>query len=398
MNPGLKALFVHDHTFSLNSSGYVFSSGGLPATTWNRYLKHFSKLTVMGRVSQKIISPDYESQMVLSSSDDVDFVFNDNASNLKSLLTGGGTARKKMARVVSDHDVVISRLTSELGLLAIKEARKQGKPWAVELVDCPWDSYWNYGGLIARFYAPIISLRVKLAMASSSHSLYVTKEFLQKRYPSKNAVSISCSNVEIPDADKAVLQQRKLRIEFSNEKVVFAQVASLTGRFKGIQVALEAVSKIRKYLPGIEYRVLGGGDVEPWLKEAKKFGVDDICFFDGSLPSGEEVYKWLDQADIYIHPSYKEGLPRALIEAMSRGCPAIASKVAGIPELLSEKMMMAAGDSDALAEKMLGLAANKKDQELEAEKNFYIAKGYTAELLNNRRYSFWRKFSQDAIK
>ena len=53
----------------------------------------------------------------------------------------------------------------------------------------------------------------------------------------------------------------------------------------------------------------------------------------GSLPHNE-VFEWLDTIDIYAQPSRQEGLPRALIEAMSRGLPAFGARTGGIPELL----------------------------------------------------------------
>ena len=67
----------------------------------------------------------------------------------------------------------------------------------------------------------------------------------------------------------------------------------------------------------------------------KKYGVEDDVQFMGVMPH-EKVFEWMDNLDIYIQPSDQEGLPRALIEAMSRACPAIGSTTAGIPELLSE--------------------------------------------------------------
>ena len=56
----------------------------------------------------------------------------------------------------------------------------------------------------------------------------------------------------------------------------------------------------------------------PWMQEAKKMNVSNFIQFDGTLPSGQKVYDWLDEVDIYLQPSFQEGLPRALIEAMSR--------------------------------------------------------------------------------
>lgn len=56
----------------------------------------------------------------------------------------------------------------------------------------------------------------------------------------------------------------------------------------------------------------------------------------GQMPH-DKVFTWLDSIDIYAQPSRQEGLPRAMIEAMSRGIPCIGAKTAGIPELIDNK-------------------------------------------------------------
>ncbi len=313
--------------------------------------------------------------------------------NVRSLLGLESAAKQTVAEQVGLHDAVIARLSSELGLLAIGDAIAQGKPWAVELVDCPWDSYWNYGGVKAKLYAPLIAARVRRVMKRSTHALYVTKEFLQRRYPcSRSAVTLACSNVEIPPLDETVLRKRETYAARGDGNLVIGQIASLKGRFKGIQTVMEALSIVRNQVPSIEYHILGGGEVGPWRQEALRWGVEDLCYFDGVLPAGDAVCRWLDSADLYVHPSFKEGLPRALIEAMSRGCPAIASNVAGTPELLPEEGMIHPGDARALAAKLVDLARDPERRVCEGRRNFYTAGGYTNDKLSVERTQFLEMF------
>ena len=70
--------------------------------------------------------------------------------------------------------------------------------------------------------------------------------------------------------------------------------------------------------------------------------------FNGVLPSGQPVLNWLDDIDIYVQPSFQEGLPRALVEAMSGGRPAFASTTGGIPELLPADCLHCPGDAARL--------------------------------------------------
>lgn len=391
----MKAVFFHDHIFKKETSGRYYSQGSFPYPIWSRYLDHFETLTVIGR-KQPITSEKINfNKLAISSGNRVDFILLDNISSAKSFFYSRRRVKNEINRIVSKHDAVIVRLSSELGLLAIEEAKRQNKPWAVELVDCPWDALMNYGSLKAKLYAPLLAWRVKRALASSSYALYVTQDFLQRRYPAPKAITVDCSNVQIPSLNTDILNKRITRIETSNsrEKIVFGLLGSLHGKFKGIQTAMEALASIKDKLPPFEFRILGSGDPSPWQTLANQYGLSDNVFFDGTLPSGEPVFEWLDNIDIYLHPSLKEGLPRALIEAMSRGCPAIASSVAGTPELLGNEYLIHPGEADILAEKILKLSSSINDQTISAKENFETASRYSQEHLDKKRFAFWKSFS-----
>jgi glycosyltransferase involved in cell wall biosynthesis len=158
---------------------------------------------------------------------------------------------------------------------------------------------------------------------------------------------------------------------------------------------MEALSIVRGKLPPVIFRVLGGGDQAPWIAEAKRYGVDDITIFQGTLTAGEAVLKWLDDVDLYLQPSFQEGLPRALIEAMSRGCPALASKCAGIPELLDASCLIRPGDSIALGRLLLKVLHDKDWQRMQGKRNWEGAGKYAREVLDARRYAFWENFASN---
>lgn len=61
-----------------------------------------------------------------------------------------------------------------------------------------------------------------------------------------------------------------------------------------------------------------------------------MCFLFGSIEH-DEIFKFLNDMDIYIQPSLQEGLPRAVLEALSMGLPVIGSKTGGIPEIVRKK-------------------------------------------------------------
>lgn len=396
----LKVLFVHDHVFHVDANGSVYSGGGLPSKIWSRYLKYFSSITVVGRKAPFLLTNEEREHYALSSTESVTFNLLENISGIKARIKNKNRVAYEIKNLVSAHDAIIARLTSELGLLVIAEAKKQGKPWAVELVDCPWDALWGFGTLTAKIYAPILALRVRRALLSSTHALYVTEHFLQSRYPSRSGSTIACSNAEIPDNDISVLASRQERISLlsPHNKITFGLLGSLNGKLKGIHIALKAFSLIKDQMPQFEFRILGGGDPTPWKTMARQLGIEEQVFFDGTLTAGQAVYNWLDNIDIYVHPSLKEGLPRALIEAMSRGCPAIASSIAGTPELLTNEYLTAPGDAKTLAEKLISMANSKDSMVNAAILNFNVAKKYSSPRLNAKRDIFWAAFANYALQ
>ena len=122
----------------------------------------------------------------------------------------------------------------------------------------------------------------------------------------------------------------------------------------------------------------------------KKYNLENYIFFDSTLPAGEPVLNWIDDNDIMIAPSLSEGLPRAIIEAMSRGCPVIVTYVGGIPELLEDIVLIKKRDYKNLAKKINVLCKDKTIMIKQAETNFNNAKKYQKNILNARREDFFK--------
>lgn len=387
----MKVLFIHDHIFK-KSADQHYSSGGLPASIWPRYTSVFEHVTVVGRDGGLLTEKDkgYTS----SNAENVTFNLLPSLTNLKSLLLGNKKVEQAAKELVGNHDGVIARLPSRLGHLFVREAIKQNKPYAIEVVGCPWDALWNYGSWKGKLLAPFAALNLKRAAKKAPFAIYVTEHFLQGRYPNSFGLAVGCSDVVIASTDSYVLDKRINKIDNISEgdTITFGLIANYSSKYKGIDIAIKALKAAS--LPNWQFRVLGSGDASHYKKLAQGLGVADKVHFVGSLPSGGAVFDWVDSIDIYLHPSFTEGLPRALAEAMSRGAPALASNIAGIPELLEKAELIQAGDYKELANKIKILIKDKDLQKKLARQNFEKAKSYNKELLDTRRTNFWHEFKQ----
>lgn len=386
----MKILFVHDHFFKYQDSDY-FSNGGFPANIWQRYLSVFNNLTVVGRDGGYLSPADRG--YTLSSCRGVSFRLLPNISNIRSLLFGNKIVVSECRRLVSESDGIIARLPSRLGQLFVKEAIRQAKPYAIEVVGCAWDALWNYGDWKGKVMAPLAFYETKLALSRAPFALYVTQHFLQNRYPCGGKTTF-CSNVEISDVNDDVLIKRSERIFSENEKIYVGLIGNYSSKYKGIDAAIRALALLDAELNEWELQVLGSGDFMPFSKLADSLGVGEKVKFIGSLPSGLPVYNWLDSIDIYLQPSLTEGLPRALIEAMSRGCPGLGSNVGGIPELLPKSQMIKPGDYKELAMGIKRLIKNNVMLRKTSEENFDKAKNYYKSALDARRGQFFNSFKE----
>jgi glycosyltransferase involved in cell wall biosynthesis len=294
---------------------------------------------------------------------------------------------------MANTDAVIARLPSENALLAAKLARRLGKPMVMEAAACAWDQLWNYGSLQGKLYAPVQMWRMRQAIKKGTSTTYVSK-FLQQRYPSQG-MSAVISDVDLPTPPRTVLERRLEHIRrppphlAPRQRLVFGLIGSIQHKYKGVQTALEALTQVLLWLPDFELRVLGPGDPRPWQELANKYGLKGRVRFCGVLPSGPPVLAWLDEVDLYLQPSFQEGLPRALVEAMSRGCPALGSTAGGIPELLSAECLHRPGDAKRLGRLIVHGATDTGWLEAQAQRNFLLAKEYARDRLDDKRADFW---------
>jgi len=153
-------------------------------------------------------------------------------------------------------------------------------------------------------------------------------------------------------------------------------VASLEQPYKGVAVLLDAVSELRRSGRPVKLLVVGDGELMGELQaQAQSLGIASNVEFLGQLDR-EGVQRALDRADVFVLPSLTEGLPRALLEAMARGLPAVATTVGGIPELLPADCLVPPRNAIALARRLHEVMATPTALMAMAQKNQEVARAY----------------------
>lgn len=368
----MNVIFGHDHKFR-SIDGEIYSTGGLSNEVLTRYADYFGNVTVISRlIVEKKVNKKYSK------------ITNPRVN----IVDRKSISYSKLNEIVNKGDLIIARLPSRIGSELVTMSNKNN--YLIEMVACPWDSLTNHS-LIGKLLAPFFYMISKYQILNAPYVLYVTNDFLQRRYPTKGK-SIGCSDVCLEEIKPEILVNRIEHIKKHSGKYIIGTTAAIDVKYKGQEFVIKSLSILKdRGITNFEYQLVGNGDQEHLKQIAKKHGVEDNVVFLGGKPH-EKVFEWLDSIDIYVQPSLQEGLPRALVEAQSRALPCCGSSTGGIPELLpvdcifnkkgNLPLMIADWLQDFTTEKAIKFA----------EWNFNNAKQYQSDILKAKRDAFYKEF------
>lgn len=383
----MKLLFVHDHPFYLDNNN-VYSGGGLPSEIWNNYLMNFTKITVFGRRSNA-----EKDRKVISSYQDVSFHLTENYRSPLQLAKNYLKLHQELKEEISAANVVLVRLPSVLGFIAGRIAKKLAKPLWVEQVGNAREAFSGFGTFLGSAVAPLFQKINKKLAKEADFVSYVTERQLQTIYPKgAHAIATSLSNVKIMNS---LTEEQLNKKRFNNTILDVALIGGFDVKYKGQDVLLKAISllpqDIRNY---IRVHLIGKGDSDWLMQVAEILGVDENIVFRGALTSGDEVSQYLSKISLYVQPSLTEGLPRATVEAMAAGCPVIGSDAGGIIELVSNKFVHDAGNSQKLMEHILLLYNDREMLLNEAKRSLRCAQRYIYSSLMKKREDFYKEMNE----
>jgi glycosyltransferase involved in cell wall biosynthesis len=373
------------HRFQITPDGAVWTATQFAYPVWARFLEVFDSVRVLARARP---APSAPAGWLRADGDRVTFAPMPDFVGPWQYFLQARTVRRALHAAVGPADAVllhgpgIFEHALESTLL-----RPTGRPFAVEVVTDPYDMFapGSVRHVLRPFFRWWLPRVLRRLCRNAVAAAYVTKEALQRRYPCPNH-SAAFSDVELAESSLAEAP-RPPRPEQRAWRLVM--VGGLAQLYKAPHVLIDAVAECVAGGLGLTLTFIGDGRYRPRLEaQAAAHGLGERVQFLGQLPAGAAVRAQLDQADLFVLPSFQEGLPRAMVEAMARALPCVGSTVGGIPELLAAEDLVPPGGRRALAAKIREVVTDPARLARMSARNLETAKQYTEAALHGPRVAF----------
>lgn len=384
-------VFSHDGPICKDKNG-IYCAVTITEQMLERYLPYSEKLYIVTRV-KKIEKTFLEAHLKPIVSDRFVIIEIGNILSPVGLITKF-RYKKTIKAIVNKCSLFFLRINGVISDMIAKECRRQKKKYLVEIGGCAWDAYWNHG-FLGKLVAPYMFFKTRKTVKHASYASYVTKEWLQHRYPC-SCPSIVASNVYLFGFDNNLLRLKSERIKNldKNKNITIGTIANVDVRYKGQEYVIRALSILEQSGYHCTYELVGGGDSSFLSRLASKYNVEKNIVFKGVL-THEDVAKWLEDVDIYVQPSKQEGLPRSLIEAMSKCCVCLGSTTAGIPELVEKDLLFKASDWRKIASLIEMIINDTSTKNISRITNTYIkSKEYRLEKIDSFRNAFYLEYAE----
>ena len=178
----------------------------------------------------------------------------------------------------------------------------------------------------------------------------------------KQQAEVLIHGIDLSRSDALYQQREEVRRSVRAElgiaagELLVLTVANLRSE-KGYDVLLDAAHLVASHGADIRFAAVGYGPLEEELTERhRQLGLGERFEF---LGRRDDALRLLTGADVFVLPSHQEGLPVALMEAMSVGLPTVATAVGGVPHVLTDgqdALVVAPGRPDLLAQAIERLA------------------------------------------
>ena len=228
---------------------------------------------------------------------------------------------------------VVHTHASKAGIIGRAAAYSAKVPYVVHTIHGP--PFHKYAGGFQNF----IYKTAERWAAKRCHKIYAVAQAMVDQYvdakiadPSKFKVVYSGMDLE-PFLNSKSNKDFRQELGIPEKSFVIGTVARLFP-LKGYEYFIPAAAIIAKKYPNVKFLIVGDGIWrEMLLEQIIKLGIKKNFIFVG-LVSPSEVYRYVAEMDILAHLSLREGLPRAVVQALASGKPAIGYNLDGTPEVI----------------------------------------------------------------
>jgi len=156
--------------------------------------------------------------------------------------------------------------------------------------------------------------------------------------------------------------EMRSKLGLREEHVVVGKIARLF-HLKGHEYVIEAASKVAAACPQVRFLLVGDGILrQRWEEQIRGRGLQDHFVFAGLVPPSE-IPKYVSAMDVLVHASLREGLARALPQALLGGIPAVSFDIDGAREVVANHetgFLIAPKDSSQLGKRLIQLCQDEK--------------------------------------
>src|SRR6266853_323311 len=153
--------------------------------------------------------------------------------------------------------------------------------------------------------------------------------------------------------------RRKIHGGLEPETKLIVHVANMNSEVKGHAIVIAAARTVCASMPQAKFVLIGDGPLRSGLeRQVRELQLQDRVLFLGSRKDVPEI---LSAGDLFVFPSFAEGLPNSVLEAGASGLPIVATPVGGIPDIIIHGVtgwLVPPRDAPALAESILQVLSN----------------------------------------
>ncbi len=246
-------------------------------------------------------------------------------------------AYNQTKRIIDDNDYTLIHSHSPIGGFLSRIAARRARKHGTKMIYTAHGFHFFKGAPLMNWliFYPIerISSRWTDVLVTITREDY---QLAQHKMHAKEVVyvpgvGIDTSAFAPKEEDSAINLRKRNELGLTSTDIVMLSVGELN-KNKNHEIVLRAMAQLNR--PDLHYVIAGRGDLKGYLEQlAKDLGVSSQLHLLGFRTDVKELFK---MADFFAHPSFREGLSVAVMEAMANGLPVICTEIRGNTDLIED--------------------------------------------------------------